>query len=89
MLEVTAAEYLDGYKIRVRFNNGREGEVDLSNALWGPVFEPLRDFELFRRFQVSDVLHTIQWENGADLAPEYLLGKMFVSCDAVGSPQVG
>jgi hypothetical protein len=59
------------YVIRVRFNNGREGDVDLSDALWGPVFEPLRDLSAFRRFRVSDVLHTIQWENGADLAPEF------------------
>ena len=73
MLEVISAEYVEGYKIRVRFNNGQEGIADLKNALWGPVFDPLRDLESFRRFQVSTVLHTIQWENGADLAPEYIL----------------
>ena len=64
MLEVTSAEYLNGYRIRVRFNDGRQGDADLSNALWGPMFEPLRDPAAFHRFQVSDVLHTIQWENG-------------------------
>ena len=36
------------------------------------MFEPLKDPAVFRRFEVSDVLHTIRWENGADLAPEYL-----------------
>jgi hypothetical protein len=84
MLEVTSAEYLNDYKILVRFNDGREGDVDLSEVLWGPVFEPLRDPAMFQRFQVSDVLHTIQWENGADLAPEYLLATMAETDHATG-----
>jgi hypothetical protein len=76
MLEVIDAEYVAGYKIRVRFNNGACGIVDLADALWGPVFEPLRDLEEFRKFEVSEVLHTVRWKNNADLAPEYLYEKM-------------
>ena len=76
MLEVTTAQYLDGYRIRVGFNNGKEGIVDLADALWGSMFEPLRDLAAFRRFKVSDVLHTICWENDADLAPEFLLQRI-------------
>ena len=76
MLEVTKAEYLEGYKIRVSFNTGETGTVDLKDALWGPVFEPLKDPNCFRRFSVSDVLHTVCWENGADFAPEFLYDKM-------------
>lgn len=83
MLEVTSAQYLDGYKIRLRFNDGREGDVDLRDALWGPVFEPLRDLSIFRPFQISEVFHTMVWENNADLAPEYLLAKMIEQRDAV------
>jgi len=30
MLEVTTAEYIESYKIRLRFNNGEGGVVDLS-----------------------------------------------------------
>ena len=82
MLELTSAQYLDGYRIRVQFNDGREGNVDLGGALWGPVFEPLRDVTVFRQFQISEVLHTIVWENNADLAPEYLLAKMIEQRDA-------
>jgi hypothetical protein len=76
MLEVTRAQYQDGYKIWVEFNDGAAGVVDLSNALWGPMFEPLKDMDRFKRFVVSDVLHTLVWENNADLAPEYLYEKM-------------
>jgi hypothetical protein len=76
MLEVTAAQYIEQFRIRVRFNNGDEGVVDLADALWGPMFEPLKDPTVFRRFELLDVLHTITWENDADLAPEYLHQKM-------------
>jgi hypothetical protein len=76
MLEVTHAEHVEDYKIRVTFNTGETGVVDLEDALWGPVFEPLKDAAVFRRFRVSDVLHTICWENDADFAPEFLYDKM-------------
>ena len=76
MLEVTAAEYLDHYRIFVQFNNGESGVVDLEGTLWGPMFEPLKDVAVFQRFEVSQILHTIRWENDADLAPEYLFQKM-------------
>jgi len=76
MLEVVRAEYIADYKVRVRFNTGEEGVVDLRGALWGPVFEPLKELAAFRRFSTSDVLHTICWENGADLAPEFLYDRM-------------
>ncbi len=74
-LEIVNAEYLEDYKIRVHLNTGEEGIVDLRDALWGPAFEPLKDLDAFRRFSVSDVLHTICWDNGADLAPEFLYEK--------------
>ena len=76
MLEVTAAEYLGEHRVRIAFNNGEQGEVDLSDALWGTMFEPLQDPATFQRFELSSVLHTICWENNADLAPEYLYAKM-------------
>jgi hypothetical protein len=76
MLEVTKAQYQDEYRIWVEFNDGAVGVIDLSQALWGPMFEPLKDIDRFKRFAVSDVLHTLVWENDADLAPEYLYEKM-------------
>lgn len=76
MLELRQAEYVDGYKIFVQFSNGQKGIVDLSDSLWGPVFAPIKNKDVFKRFTLSPVLHTICWENDADFAPEYLLKKM-------------
>jgi hypothetical protein len=76
MLAVTRAQYRDGYRIWVEFDNGASGVVDLSDLLWGPMFELLKDIEQFKRFTVSEVFHTLVWENGADLSPECLLEKL-------------
>lgn len=72
ILHVAEAKYLREYTIWVRFNDGTEGEVDLSGELEGEVFGPLRDTQLFQSFKVDPLLQTIVWENGADLAPEFL-----------------
>ncbi|MCY4662020.1 MAG: DUF2442 domain-containing protein [Acidobacteria bacterium] len=66
------AEYLCDYKILVTFEDGREGIIDLQDELWGEVFEPLKDPDVFRCFRVDTELDTIVWATGADLAPEFL-----------------
>ena len=72
MLHVTKAEYRGDYKIWLKFSDGAEGVADLEDALWGPVFAPIKSTEVFRNFELSPVFGTIVWENGADLAPEAL-----------------
>lgn len=78
ILHVREATYLHDYIIRLRFNDGAEGEVDLKGELTGEVFEPLQNIEAFKQFAVDPDLETIVWKNGADLAPEFLYEKMKV-----------
>jgi hypothetical protein len=66
------ATHLDHYRIRLSFDDGVEGNIDLQHELWGEVFEPLKDLSVFKLFRVDLELNTIVWPNGADLAPEYL-----------------
>jgi len=77
-LHVKEAKYLHDYVLWLRFNDGAEGEVDLENDLEGEVFGPLLDKRLFQQFRIDPELETIVWENGADLAPEFLYEKMNV-----------
>jgi len=77
-LHVKEAKYLHDYVIWLRFNDGAEGEIDLRDELEGEMFEPLKDLDKFRRFCVDPELETIVWENGADLAPEFLYDNMNV-----------
>ena len=69
---LAGATYLRDYKIHVTFDDGREGVIDLEDELWGEVFEPLKDTDVFRCFRVDTELDTIVWPTGADLAPEFL-----------------
>jgi hypothetical protein len=72
LLHTTEVKPLPGYRLFLRFNNGEAGEVDLSDELDGEVFEPLRDPALFATAFQHPVMRTVAWENGADLAPEFL-----------------
>ena len=76
-LHLKAARPLGGYRVEVRFDDGREGIADLAEALEGPIFEPLRDPDVFRDFRIDEELRTIVWSNGADLAPEYVYYQAF------------
>lgn len=67
---VISAEFRDGYKIHLTFNDGLENTVDFSRWLDGPVFEPLKDRAYFQRFFLDG--GTVAWPNGADVAPETL-----------------
>jgi hypothetical protein len=69
-LEITHATYINDFKLLLKFNDGVEMTVDLEHELTGSVFTPLKDKENFRKFSI--VFNTIEWENGADFAPEYL-----------------
>ena len=67
---VNQAKYIGGYTVWLAFNDGAEGEIDLSGELYGEVFEPLKDVEFFKTFTLEG--HTLSWSNGADFAPEFL-----------------
>lgn len=76
---VTEARYVSGRTLWLRFSDGAEGEVDLSGEIHGEIFEPLRDIEYFRRFEVNPELGTVVWPNGADFAPEFLRASVKVA----------
>jgi len=67
---ITNAKYEGGYKIKLVFNNGTSGIVDLQNKLDGEIYEPLKNPDYFKNFSINS--WTIEWENGADFSPEYL-----------------
>jgi hypothetical protein len=71
-LKVTGVTYLDDYRLRLQFNDGTVREVDLQSDLYGEVFEPLLDMALFGQARLNPDSGTVEWPNGADLAPEYL-----------------
>lgn len=73
ILHTTEVTPLPNYRLKLTFNNGESGEVDLTNELEGEVFSPLRDPALFATAYQHPIMKTVAWANGADLAPEFLL----------------
>ncbi len=69
-LHVIKAEHIEDYKLKVYFNDGAVKVVNLENELYGEVFLPLKNIEVFKNFFISH--NTIEWANGADFDPEYL-----------------
>jgi uncharacterized protein DUF2442 len=74
--EVTKVKLVDGYVIAVRFDDGTEKYVDISQWFKGPVFKPLRDPKVFAGFLLEG--GTLAWPNGVDIAPEALYGAVDV-----------
>jgi hypothetical protein len=70
--EVNKAKRVSGFVIAMRFNDGTEKHVDISQWFKGPVFKALRDPKFFARFFVEG--GTLAWPNGVDIAPETLYG---------------
>lgn len=71
MNRVSKVEVVGPYRLSVEFSDGVRGEVDLSERLFGPVFEPLKDPDFFARVRI-DEFGVISWPNGADIAPDAL-----------------
>lgn len=75
------AEYLSEYRIRVVFENGRSGVVDLSRLVHrGGVFDTLRDIDRFKQFFIHPELKVLSWPGDLDVAPETLYS------EATGEP---
>ncbi len=73
--DVTSIAYRQGYVYHILFDDGLEGDLDLSEYVGsGPVFEPLNDLAFFQQARIEG--GTISWPNGADIAPETLYEKL-------------
>jgi len=64
-----SARPLNDYRLDVQFDDGARGVIPLVDRLFGPVFEPLKDWQTFCEVSV-DEFGAVCWPNGADLAPD-------------------
>jgi len=69
MVKILSVKTRLNWLLEVVFADGTQCTVSMKERLFGPVFEPLRDPNLFSRATV-DEFGAICWPNGADLAPD-------------------
>lgn len=63
------------FRLELIFEDGLSGIVDIKSRLFGPMFAPLLDPDLFACV-CMDAYGAIVWPNGADLDPEALIAQM-------------
>ena len=63
--QVVGARHVSGFIVSTRFDDGTEKQIDVSQWFKGPVFEPLKDPKLFKKFFIE--AGTLAWPNGYDL----------------------
>jgi hypothetical protein len=64
--------YAGEYSVSLKFSDGVQGCIDLSDQLWGDMFEPLKDKALFAQVKLDSEVPVLVWPNGADLSPEFI-----------------
>ncbi len=69
---IEAVEARPGYRIWVRFADGVEGEVDLSDLVGQGVFQSWKDPNEFKKVFIDEDSGTVAWPGGIDLAPDAL-----------------
>ncbi|MDD2721063.1 MAG: DUF2442 domain-containing protein [Gallionella sp.] len=72
MIKVIEANYLGDFRIGLALSDGKEGEFDGKALLQrtGPLLEPLRNEDYFRRFFLD--AGALCWPNGLELSPARL-----------------
>lgn len=72
-LDIVSAEYLEGYKIKLTFEDSRTGIVDFCvYTKKGGVFEKFKNIEFFKSFRLDKEIGNLTWNGEIDIAPETL-----------------
>ncbi|MCH8881417.1 MAG: DUF2442 domain-containing protein [Planctomycetes bacterium] len=83
MSRIVDARALDNYRLHLRFEDGVEGTVDLSEMVGRGVFSAWSDPKFFVRVTVDPETRTVTWPGGIDLCPDRLYH------DVAGAPLPG
>lgn len=77
MRDIKSVEPLAGHRLHIVFDNGVEGELDVTALVaFHGVFEPLHDVKFFRKVTVHPELRVVCWPNGADLDTDMLYAEI-------------
>lgn len=83
MHRITDVRPLPEYRIWLRFDDGAEGVVDLSDLVGKGVFAAWEDPSYFEEVFVNPESRTVTWPGGIDLDPDVLYH------DVTGAPLPG
>lgn len=67
---------LPNYRVWIRFDDGLEGEVDLSDLVGKGVFEAWESIDFFNQVRIDPKTDTLAWGEEIDLDPYVLREKV-------------
>lgn len=70
MIKPISVQTMDGYMLKIAFDNGEFRLFDLKPYLEMPFYFPLKDITQFKQVYVGE--YTIEWKNGRNIAPHEL-----------------
>jgi hypothetical protein len=69
MVRIVEAQPLEGYRLRIRFNDDLQGEYAVNPRQRGGVFLQLLDPKVFNAVVVNPEFGCVEWPGGIDLCP--------------------
>ena len=72
IFKVTSCKITSPYTLELKFNDGMIKKINFEKVLYGEMYSPLRDPDLFNRVSIDPEVFTIVWPNGADFDPAIL-----------------
>lgn len=86
LYDVVAVEARPGFKVWVRFENGVQGEADLSDLAGRGVFRRWTENpDAFAEVTVDAESGTLTWPGGLDVAPDRLYSDVVRATSVVGA----
>lgn len=74
--KIISCEARDGYRLWIRFDDGLEGEVDLSHLVGQGIFEAWNSIDFFNQVHVDPKTDTVIWGEYIDLDPYVLRDRL-------------
>ena len=69
---VASLKIVGDYTLELTFDDQTERTIDFAPILFGPLFGELRELEKFSQVRLDEDFGTLEWPNGADIAPNVL-----------------
>jgi hypothetical protein len=81
MIRILKATPLEGYRLKVRFNDGIEGIYAVEPERRGGVFQKLQEPAVFNAVRVNPDFGCVEWPGGVDLCPTSMHAEMLASVE--------
>jgi hypothetical protein len=87
LVSIVEVERCGGYRLRLRFEDGAEGEVDIAEVVpFTGVFARFADHAFFELVRVDPAWGSLSWPEDLDLAPEPLYERVTGCNPYAGAP---